>query len=325
MIERDVSICVIHGGALGDFVMALRVIASLRARHPTADIEVLGHASTASLAVGRGGVDRVRSLERLPLHTMFAGSTTVAQACRDYFARFEMVVNMYASAGETFTRRLSEVCPGRVITITVSPPNPSRHITEYWLDDVRDAGIPTSPEPVRLVFSAEERQYGRARLREAADHDEVPLLLIHPGSGGRNKCWPASGYLSAAKVLRRRRILPVCMLGPVELDRFDRRELDMLRATLPILNEPDLTRAAMMIAAADGYLGNDSGMTHVAAATGTPTVALFGPTNPQVWRPLGERVTVVAGREVGSFAGVTVRRVADEVVRAIATGRLRGR
>ena len=102
-------------------------------------------------------------------------------------------------------------------------------------------------------------------------------------------------------------------MGPVEVERYGRD----LASIAPALVDEELVTASAVIAAADAYVGNDAGMTHVAAATGVPTVALFGPTNPIVWRPLGDHVTVLTGRTPGTFDGVTVRRVHHTVLRSL--------
>jgi ADP-heptose:LPS heptosyltransferase len=86
---------------------------------------------------------------------------------------------------------------------------------------------------------------------------------------------------------------------------------------------PDLSprQLAALYAVARAFVGNDSGPTHVAAAVGCPTVALFGPTNPAQWRPLGHGVTVLAGAGPGTpdpWAGLTTERVLAALVEAAA-------
>jgi hypothetical protein len=105
------------------------------------------------------------------------------------------------------------------------------------------------------------------------------FAVFHPFSGSRRKNWPLDHF----RDLERRLSLPVqWCAGPEEaLDRAVRME-----------NLWDLAR---WVAAARLYIGNDSGITHLAAAVGTPVVAIFGPTDPAVWAPRGEGVEVVAG------------------------------
>jgi ADP-heptose:LPS heptosyltransferase len=81
-----------------------------------------------------------------------------------------------------------------------------------------------------------------------------------------------------------------------------------------LLVEEDLCKAAEQMASFDLYVGNDSGTTHLAAAIGLPTVAIFGTTDPQIWRPLGEHVTVVATEPpADSMENVSLEQVHEAV------------
>lgn len=305
----SISTCLIHTGAIGDFILALRIVASLRAQWPTAEIHVLGHETIASLAVGRGPVDVVTSIERVRLHTMFSEDGPVDSSCRNYFQPFRVIVNMATAGDRTFDRRLREISRARIVTIDPHPRGRDRHVTEGWLDDLRAAGVTPSPEPPTLAFTNDERRQGRRRLQATTGSDDGPFVVLHPGSGGRKKCWPVDEFVGLAEALAPSGVRPVFMLGPVELDLHGEATSDRLMPTAPVLVEPDLVAAATVAAAADVYVGNDAGMTHVAAAAGTPTVAVFGATDPTIWQPLGDRVIVVSGDSPGTFDGVTGQRV----------------
>jgi ADP-heptose:LPS heptosyltransferase len=85
-----------------------------------------------------------------------------------------------------------------------------------------------------------------------------------------------------------------------------------------LLIEPDLLQVARRMASADLYVGNDAGTTHLAAALGTPTIAIFGPSDPQVWQPLGTHVAVVASPQPGtSITMVSVESVLKAVNRSL--------
>ncbi|MBN1342557.1 MAG: glycosyltransferase family 9 protein [Phycisphaerae bacterium] len=305
--------CLLHAGAIGDFVLSLRIVASLRERWPQAEICVVGHESTARLAVGRGGVDLAVSQERLRLHTLYADASPPGPACAELLGTFQVIVNMVSDADDVFTRRLGEVSRALIVTIDPAARDSARHVTEAWLDDLRAAGIPTSSAPPRLTFSPEERGEGLARLVRATGRGTSAFVVIHPGSGGRRKCWPAECFIRLAEGLGDRGLAPVFMLGPVELEQHGAALRDRLEAVCPVLVEADLVEAAKVVAAGKVFVGNDAGMTHVAAACGTPTVAIFGATDPVVWRPLGDVVRVLVGDPPGTFDGVTVERAGDAV------------
>jgi ADP-heptose:LPS heptosyltransferase len=103
-------------------------------------------------------------------------------------------------------------------------------------------------------------------------------VILHPGSGGAGKVWPRFAELAQA--------LPdaTILLGPCERP---------LPTGNPVIESLSLEAVAGHLRNCRVFVGNDSGITHIAAYWGTPTVALFGPTDPRIWGPLGRRVKVL--------------------------------
>jgi ADP-heptose:LPS heptosyltransferase len=157
------------------------------------------------------------------------------------------------------------------------------------------------------------RKQGRAALKELSLPASRPVV-IHVGSGAREKCWPLENFISLGWQLVSRdspRTPVVFVLGPAELERLDKPLLAELRKNFPVLEEPPLETLAGVLATCGGYVGNDSGVSHLAAAVGAPTLALFGPTNPTHFAPLGPSVRVVAAE---NMRAISVQRVWDELV-----------
>jgi heptosyltransferase III len=103
-------------------------------------------------------------------------------------------------------------------------------------------------------------------------------VILHPGSGGAAKVWPR--FTELAEAMPEASIL----IGPCE-----RR----LQTGNPVLENLSLEAVADALRNCRAFVGNDSGITHIASYWGTPTVALFGPTDPQIWGPVGRRVKVL--------------------------------
>lgn len=118
----------------------------------------------------------------------------------------------------------------------------------------------------------------------------APDLLLLPGSGGLKKCWPAERFRALGAALQARGLRVAVALGPDELERGPGPERFV---GLPVLEGPSLAELAALCAAARLVVGNDAGTTHLAAAAGAKVLALFGPTDPARWRPLGPKVTVL--------------------------------
>jgi ADP-heptose:LPS heptosyltransferase len=147
-----------------------------------------------------------------------------------------------------------------------------------------------------------------------AEHGVMPArkpVVIHPGSGGRHKCWHLRNFLSVARMLANEGAEVVFLLGPAERERFGESETAEIKRTGTALVNLTLADVLAVLGCARGFIGNDSGITHLAAALGIRTVAVFGPTpdddirgqaNPVVYGPIGPAVTVLRSREQ-DFAG----------------------
>jgi len=107
---------------------------------------------------------------------------------------------------------------------------------------------------------------------------DATRIILHPGSGGAAKVWPR--FAELARALPEATIL----LGPCDRS---------LPTENPVLENLSLESVAGQLRNCRVFIGNDSGITHIAAYWGTPTVALFGPTDPGIWGPLGRRVKVL--------------------------------
>jgi len=127
------------------------------------------------------------------------------------------------------------------------------------------------------------------------------LVVIQPGSGGPKKCWHLDNFLAVAGELRDREVEVLFLLGPAEVDRLRPSEKVQIHATAKCAAHLALTQVVGLLSCADAFLGNDSGVTHLAAGMGVRTVVLFGPTDPAVYRPLGRAVTAFRD-PAGDFA-----------------------
>jgi ADP-heptose:LPS heptosyltransferase len=124
------------------------------------------------------------------------------------------------------------------------------------------------------------REEGRGRLSGRGTR----CVLLHPGSGARRKNWPAERFAELAGLIESRlAATPALLFG--EADEHVRGVLRRIAPAVQELPPLGLADLASCLAAAEGYVGNDSGITHLAAAAGVRGVALFGPTDPAVWGP----------------------------------------
>jgi ADP-heptose:LPS heptosyltransferase len=264
MTTQPFRTLIIHTGGIGDLLLALPTIAQI-----PAPIELAGHRDRLELAVAGRLAEAAHALESIEFHTVFDSPSA---RLREFLGRFNRAVVWMRDSDDTIRRGLSEC---GISHVDVFPGLPdagwSRHASEYYADCLQVA----APRGFHL------------------DIDPVgePLdIAIHPGSGSPTKNWPVENFHALAAFLAEAGRRITWCLGPAEVERDPRTQFDG-----DVLQCESLVALAGRLASARVFIGNDSGITHLAAALGIPTVAIFGPTNPAVWEPRGERVRVLRG------------------------------
>ncbi len=286
---------VLHGGALGDCVLTLHVCAAVRQSFPGSQITLSARSPIARFATGSKAVDRAIDPDALGLLCFF-GEAAIPAEVIGKFSAYDLVISFLANADAPVTRRLHEHISAPVLPVDPAPRHngPAVHITQQWFQTLGTLGLRLRKSSGQLLDStAAEVRAARDSLRRLAGGQSGPLVICHPGSGGRAKCCPLEVLESAAQDLCCQGHAFVWMIGPTEMEWHGQTLVDRLTRTAPVIFEESLPEAAALIGGADAYIGNDAGMTHLAAALGVRTVALFGPTPAEVWRPLGDQVNVL--------------------------------
>jgi ADP-heptose:LPS heptosyltransferase len=138
------------------------------------------------------------------------------------------------------------------------------------------------------------------------------LLVIHPGSGSSRKNWSTEKYAELVHLATNHGLRVLLLEGQADHEAV-RRLLERLKVELPVLRNLDLMAVAALISEARMYVGNDSGITHLAAAVGASTWALFGPTNPKLWAPRGRRAFVSSFETEPDELWITIQKVSANV------------
>lgn len=309
-------ILILRGGAIGDFVLTLPAMQALRARWPGAYIEVIGYPWVAELAVAGGIVDSVVSLDRAEVARYFAFRAELSAEQKDYLRSFHFIISyLHDPAG---TVRDNMAAAGAQQFIYGSPLVESGHAVEHLIKPLEELAVypETQCRPV-LMLPEERRQRGAARIAGIGEN----VVAIHPGSGSPKKNWPPERFLAVARIVADHGLAPLLIVGPAEVE-LD-RELTGTGCEIPVVRGYSIMELAEALSACAGYVGNDSGVTHIAAALGVPVVALFGPSDAQTWAPRGEHVRVMTADE-RSFRGLLeleVDSVADALLALIDEGR----
>jgi heptosyltransferase-3 len=281
---RARRILVIFPGALGDLICLLPALRAISLRHPGWEMELMARAELAQFAVGRMGVARGHSIDRREVSLLFTEDGGESAEVRGFFGGFGRVYAFFAQHEPGFRRTLAAVAGGAVTFLRFRPTG-TEHVAKYYLQAIGaddEAMIHGGLEVTAEDIAAASRTAASAGLMRGQ------FILICPGSGSPGKNWPAGHF---AAIARRIEIhaRPVILLGPAET-----AIAPDFRAEFVTLEGRGLGEVAGLARLAIGFLGNDSGVSHLAAAAGARGVVLFGPTDPARWRPLGD-VQVVRG------------------------------
>jgi len=123
-------------------------------------------------------------------------------------------------------------------------------------------------------------------------------------------------FSAAAQRLKSNGLQALFLLGPAEADRYGKAEIQKISSAAPCLSGLSLTEVLGLLACADAFIGNDSGITHLAAGLGIRTFALFGPTDPCLYGPIGRQVTILT-HSPSTFARKPSARSQSKLVDAV--------
>lgn len=280
-------VLVLFPGSVGDFLCVLPAIAALRDLSSEEEIEVVARGEALEIAQQIGWIRQVSSLERGLFAQLFsplpaAGSEEVSGTVAGVTAVFSWYGHAHAEVRTNLTHLFSQA---RVQSFAFFAGQADCHASAYYL---RCVGVEELRCP-SVAVDEEDRQwlerYWECHVWQATSR----MLVIHPGSGGQKKRWAPAGFEQVARWWRGRKHGKVLvLLGPAE-----EQEKERWRRVAEVEKGLSLRQAATLLGRAELYLGNDSGVSHLAGAVGARGVVLFGPTRPQQWRPLGGALSVL--------------------------------
>lgn len=272
---------VLRGGAIGDFIVTLPVLQALRTQWPLARIEIWGYPHIADLALAGGLAESVVSLDRAEMSRFFVPHPQFTDAQVAAVRSFDLIFNyLHDPVGQV---RSNLLLAGAKQVLSGSPIIKRGHAIPFLLEPLQALAIYETDLVPELDLSGEARAQARRRLQAMGVRGRP--VVVHPGSGSPAKTWPADRFADILRRLRADGRDVAVVLGEADADVAVRlaRELP----DLPRLEGLSLVELAGVLAESERFLGNDSGITHLAAAVGLPVVALFGPSSAETWAPRG--------------------------------------
>ena len=280
-------VLVIRGGAIGDFMLTLPAIKLLRDRFPRAHIEILGHTHITALAKKRFYADATRSIEDGPLASFFAKGSALPEELIDYFRSFDLIVSYLFDPDGIFETNLKRC---RIKTFIAGPSKLSggEHAALQLARPLEQMGLHLKDQAAAIYPAEEDREFARNFLGGATG----PVIALHPGSGSETKNWPIENWQELGEHLFSAGRTVLVVAGEADEDRARVLESAWKAKPARFAKHLPLPRLAGLFENAL-FLGHDSGISHIAAAVGARCILLFGPTDPAIWAPTNEGVTVL--------------------------------
>jgi len=303
MLARNVLI--FHSAALGDFILTWPLGLALGRLFPQSRIIYVTQRQKCALA------EKVLRLDSADIesgwHHLFGDPAQLPAPNRKMLEGSHAVFTFLAKPDDPWLQSASSIAPrADILPIDTQLTAPGdAHISDRLLASL--ASHPAIQASVCQILSAiAANGIGFPRSPQPG------RILLHPGSGSKEKCWPLESFLQLANRLKRDDHQPHFLLGEVELDRWPAETIRKIESTFPTTRPATYLDLLTQLSTATTFLGNDSGPGHLASIIGIPTVILFGPTNPKIWNPLGPRVTTLSHHPLSDLR-------ADEVHRALST------
>ena len=308
---------IINPGAIGDCLLTLPLAKFMKDALGLDGVDLSADSDYTHFYPGRTCIDSVASINSGGWHRFFSAHNEFEIEHNDplvrRLSRYEWIVSFMGHGNFDFERNLAYavncVRSAEVSILEMIPADVAGHISDHYIREFLRAnpGVEMdasfSGSDVLIELSAEDTERGREILKGAGVGGDEKVVVMHPGSGGQHKCWGAGNFIAVAEKLKGDGIAVVFVLGPAEMERFSPETVAEFAACGRCLTGLDLLETACVLSRADVFVGNDSGISHLAAAMGRPTVAIFGPTDAGVYGPLGPNARVFAAKNDDFTAG----------------------
>jgi ADP-heptose:LPS heptosyltransferase len=287
---------IIRPAALGDTLMLMPAVSQLRA---SAKITLVGR--QPGIYFLRPYIDLCIDFEGPGWHSLFLDRMDdvhrMGNVHRLSIPKVDRIAAFLSDPDGVVSQNLKTHHPATPFQLFPAfPPKGAKGHTAYYLAQcLQTAGLPIDPG------ESLEEAFRRPLLAWEDASNARKTVVLHPGSGGRKKNHPPDFWLELIEALRRglskERYHFILLLGPAEMEEQPFFRKNLIHNETEILCSPEKERLLPHLKEADIYIGHDSGITHLAAMLGTPTIALFKNSSAHQWGPLGPVVRVIKTEE----------------------------
>ncbi len=291
-------------GGLGDWLVALPSIQLVRRMHPAANLTLVCRKAYGQLLEEAGVIKNVIEADSRQLLPLFSGDLDPAAENVHWLGEFDSIIAWFSEKkGSVLEKNLGSICAGACTFFTYDARS-RQPMSRFFFQKTLKASLNERKEAVSFEECALLRlpSIGRAGAlgKEMAKETAAKFVVVHPGSGSEKKCWPIRNFLEVIGRLARKKVCGAVVTGEAE----ERMRILFKKASLPggwsWVHLPSLATLSRLLFEADLYFGNDSGVTHLAAACGTEVLALFQKDRAIAWMPCG-RVHLMTAQSVGNL------------------------
>ncbi|MFQ5721246.1 MAG: glycosyltransferase family 9 protein [Candidatus Aminicenantales bacterium] len=286
-------------GGLGDLLVALPSINLLRKTFSPCLITLICRPEYGALLQQTNVVDKLVSVEASWIGSFFSPAQPPDSQFSAWLDKFDSVIGWFNSKQNFLWHRLLAFKRQPEVNLIVARSGIEEPLSQYFFRKTSEIflqkkSIPNFNDFLLLPLSKRQQKEGLKLLGSKFFEKEKKLVIIHPGSGSRPKCWPLPNFLSIIKRLAGRRVKGALITGEAENWLEEGLKSYTWPETWTWLKNPSLIKLAGLLSQALFYIGNDSGVTHLAAACGARSLALFRQDLEKVWQPAGLISTVSA-------------------------------
>jgi heptosyltransferase-3 len=302
------GILVIRPGAIGDTLLTFPVLKALKEYYAGAHITLVSNAQVLPLALVSGVAEKAFDFQDIYWSELFSTTGIRTSSIRDLLEQTDLAICWLRDPDGIVERNVKTAGVKHCMIAPGRPPEGEHiHVVDYL---ARTIGL---PDVGAQFIAPSSRGLLNPSSKDTTTTNE--FFAIHPGSGAAQKCWPTSHFASVIKRLWQQNRPILILAGPADTKRVNEL-LEQLSSPptpemLKLLTNAPLLEVARQLQQCRRYLGNDSGITHLAAMLGVPTIAIFGPTDPAVWRPVGPSVKVLQGH---TLEDITVDAVMEAII-----------
>ncbi len=293
------KILVIKLRAIGDVLLSTVVLSNLRAAYPAAEIDMLTERLSADVLTGNSDLSSVVVFDP-------KGETALELLRRVRQRQYDLVIDLFGNPRSALIAFFSGA-PERVgyrfgwrkhcYTTVVEPRGGAEHNTEFNLDALRALGIPIVSRKVVFPMDADSTAHAEKFFREAGLEGSF-VVALNPGGGWPSKRWGTDQFATLGGMLAREWNAAVVVLwGPGERPEAERIR-EAMTSSCTLIPPSTLKELAAILGRCSLLVTNDSGPMHIGAAVGTPVVALFGPTQPELQGPFNTLHAIVQNRRL---------------------------